>query len=172
MEASGHAPTWDNIPEPVGMERFKPYTKRRQYLRSLDKHLERDLPRTKKDRKGLERNSRLRREQSVRTKCRWEYLEITGRRRRRKRRRRRRRRRRKGYTMRSFVISVVLFAYFLCHWTKGHDRKVICSMHWVGETELHVCRLRISLHVAAESVLREIHYQVALIILARRGKHQ
>jgi len=45
-------------------------------------------------------------------------------------------------------------------------------MHWVGETELHIYRLRISLHAAAESVLREIHYQVALIILVRRGKHQ
>ena len=38
---------------------------------------------------------------------------------------------RKGYTMRSFVISVVFFAYFLCHRTKGHDKKVTCSMHWI-----------------------------------------
>jgi hypothetical protein len=43
----------------------------------------------------------------------------------------RKKNKRKGYTVRSFVISVGLFAYFLCHRTKGRDKKVICSMHWV-----------------------------------------
>ena len=32
-----------------------------------------------------------------------------------KKKKKKKKKKRKGYTMRSFVISVVLFAYFLCH---------------------------------------------------------